>query len=107
MSNTKKIAELNDAARKGVGVRVVITRGIDAMSAADKAIIRERVSTFDTFNEENDPRGEHDFGAFDYKGLTIFWKIDYYDQNLEGGSEDPSDPEVTRRVLTIMLASEY
>lgn len=104
---TKKIAQLNDAARRGVGVRVVITQGIDAMSVVDKAVIRDRVTTFDTFDADNDPHGEHDFGAFDYKGQTIFFKIDYYDKNLETGSEDPSDPEVTRRVLTIMLSGEY
>ena len=52
----------------------------------------------------NDPYGEHDFGSFDYKGQKIFWKIDYYDLNYEYMSENPADPTITNRVLTIMLA---
>lgn len=50
--------------------------------------------------------GERDFGAFDHAGERIFWKIDYYDRTLRHGSEDPSDPTQTVRLLTIMFASE-
>ena len=39
--------------------------------------------------------------------LTLFWKIDYHDERCEFGSEDPSDPTRTTRVLTLMLSSEY
>jgi hypothetical protein len=72
----------------------------------------EKVETFDSFTADNDPHHEHDFGNIDYEGLRIFWKIDYYDRASFGtgrdmGSEDPSDPAQTLRVLTIMLASEY
>lgn len=35
------------------------------------------------------------------------FKIDYYDLELEYGSEDPADPEQTVRVLTVMLPSDY
>jgi len=108
-SNTKKIAELNDLCRTAMGVagRLVQTAGISALPMQDQSAIREKVETFDTFTPDNDPYGERDFGAFNHNGHKIFWKIDYYDTTLTKGSEDPSDPKQTVRVLTIMLASEY
>ncbi|WP_456738298.1 MULTISPECIES: DUF3768 domain-containing protein [unclassified Bradyrhizobium] len=59
------------------------------------------------FTQENDPHGEHDFGSLDLVGRKFFWKIDYYDEDMRSGSEDPSDPKRTVRVLTLMLSSEY
>jgi hypothetical protein len=108
-SRTKRIAELNDLFRKamGVGGRVFQTPGITALPPIDQAAIREKVETFDVFTRNNDPHGEHDFGAFEHDGERIFWKIDYYATDMEHGSEDPSDPTQTVRVLTIMLADEY
>jgi hypothetical protein len=38
----------------------------------------------------------------------ILWMIDYYADNSSAhGSEEPSDPARTFRVLTSMLASEW
>lgn len=106
---TAKIAALNDLCRKAMGIagRLFQTQGISALPIADQSAIREKVETFNTFTPDNDPYGERDFGAFEHKGQRIFWKIDYYDTTLTMGSEDPSDPKQTVRVLTIMLASEY
>jgi hypothetical protein len=108
-SNTKKIAELNDLCRTAMALagRVFQTPGITALPADDQSAIREKVETFNGFTPDNDPYGERDFGAFEHNGNKIFWKIDYYDTTVTKGSEDPSDPKQTVRVLTIMLASEY
>ena len=107
--NTAKIAALNDLCRKAMGVagRAVQTAGISSLPPADQSAIREKVETFDAFTPDNDPHKERDFGAFEHNGQRIFWKIDYYDTTMTKGSEDPSDPRQTVRVLTIMLASEY
>jgi len=112
--NTTKIRELIDLCRKAMGVagRVFQTQGISALPPDVQSAIREKVELFDSFTEDNDPHGEHDFGAFDFKGERIFWKIDYYDRASFGtghdyGSENPADPATTLRVLTIMLAEEY
>ena len=87
--------------------KIVFTRGITALPEEDQAEILERVCTFEDFAPENDPYDEHDFGAFEHHGQRIFWKIDYYDLGERFGSPDPADLSLTRRVLTIMLASEY
>jgi len=104
-----RIAALNDLCRTAMGVagRLFQTPGINALAPSVQSAIREAVEEFDAFTPGNDPHGERDFGAFEHDGARVFWKIDYFDPSLEGGSEDPSDPAQTVRVLTIMLASEY
>jgi hypothetical protein len=67
----------------------------------------EAVARFNSFDEDNDPYGEHAFGALEIEGERLFFKIDYYDQSLSAHSPDPADESVTKRVLTIMLAEEY
>ena len=32
---------------------------------------------YDAFSTDNDPYGEHDFGAFSFGGAKLFLKIDY------------------------------
>ena len=107
---TQAIKDLNDHFRKedNFSGRVVLTSTVANLEPVEICDIYKIVTEFDTFTHENDPHGEHDFGSFDYKGSKFFWKIDYYDKNdMDQGSEDPSDPEKTLRVLTIMFASDY
>lgn len=65
------------------------------------------VRAFDSFDTDNDPHGEHDFGVIEIGGVRAFWKIDAYDRELRFGSPEPEDPAVTTRVLTIMLPEEW
>lgn len=105
---TARIAHLNDVLRTTfLTGKVVITAGIRALNEADQSAIREAVERFDTFDEDNDPYNEHDFGAVTVNGHHVFWKIDCYDPTLQWASDDPADPSITRRVLTIMLADEW
>jgi len=64
-------------------------------------------SVLQQFTKDNDPHGEHDFGAIDLEGERYFFKLDYYTPDLSASSDDPADPEKTARVLTIMRADEY
>lgn len=102
------IARLNDELRRTfTGGKIMMTAGINALPDKVKAKVLSAVRSFNEFTEDNDPHKEHDFGSFDVDGEKCFWKIDYYDLTMEGGSDNPADPAVTTRVLTIMLASEY
>ena len=104
----ERIRELNDDFRRTfVGGAVMITAGVEAMPAEQRKSLLAKVRAFDVFTEDNDPHGEHDFGAVDEGGVRCFWKIEYYDRATEFGSPDPADPAVTTRVLTIMRADEY
>jgi hypothetical protein len=105
---TNKIALLNDNFRTTfVGGQVVMTAAVNELPLDVKARVILAVQSFSKFDADNDPHHEHDFGSFKIDGETFFFKIDYYSRDMEGGSEDPSDPEKTTRVLTIMFASDY
>ena len=117
-----RIAALNDLLRKGgFGGTVYFTSGVRERGQAFAIDALRAVREFADFTPDNDPYGEHDFGAVLVpeklrrpvqaasagRLRKVFWKIDYYAPGLTQGSEDPSDPGKTARVLTIMLAEEY
>ena len=105
---TNRIRALNDELRRNLpNCHAVITNGVAALGPEAVARIVKTIAVFDDFCQANDPYGEHDFGSFDADGTVIFFKIDYYDKALAAHSPDPSDPSVTVRVITIMLAEEY
>jgi len=109
--NTKKIAELNDNLRKNLFTpgknQVFISQGVNSLPYIERARLLDKVQNFNDFNKGNDPYKEHDFGRIEHRGINYFFKIDYYNQTMDAGSDDPSNPDITTRVLTIMCADEY
>jgi hypothetical protein len=107
-TSTDKVRTLNDGFRQHLaGGVAVITPGIAALGQEAVERIAKTIAVFDDFCHANDPHEEHDFGRFDADGHGVLFKIDYYDKTLTYHSPDPSDPSVTERVITIMLAEEY
>ena len=107
-ANTDRIRMLNDELRQHLlGGGAVMTRGIAALGQQAVQRLVQTIATFDDFCTANDPHGEHDFGAIEFDGVPVFFKIDYYDKSLTFHSPDPADPAVTERIITIMLAEEY
>ena len=103
-----RIAELNDDLRKTCrGGHLVVTPSVMALPSFDVVELMTALSEFDSFDEANDPHGEHDFGDVDMWGAELLWKIDYYGHGTANASPDPADESVTIRVLTVMLAEEY
>src|SRR4051812_34753085 len=104
---SERIRALNDALRTTfVGGQIVVTAAFTELSAELKAKALQRVRTFSEFNSDNDPYNEHDMAFFAVDDTSLFFKLDYYAEDMMHGSDDPSDPEKTRRVLTIGLSSD-
>jgi len=107
------IALLNDRARMGLDptARIVFTRNCLAAfcepdSIGAVLVQAELMAAFRrcSFREDSP---ERDFASIEYRGQKVWLKVDYYDGALEFGSEDPADPSVTTRVLTILLPSDF
>lgn len=117
IARSKLIGEQNDRFRATWGAdfaipgQIVQTAGVAALGFAWQAEIMTTVMKFSEFTEDNDPYLQRDFGVFkltiDGKTERFFWKIDLFDRAYQYGSDDSADPQVTRRVLTIMFTSEY
>jgi len=115
-----RIALLNDRCRQGLDrtARIVITRTCLAKVAQDVAATRLKSGCNELLAQAcimaelykwkaPGDTPERDLGWFDVGEHKLMFKIDYYDPDMEYGSEDPADATKTVRVLTIMLPSDY
>lgn len=106
-----KTAKLNDQLRQNLFTpgsnRVFVSEGVSSLPYLERVLLLDKVQKFNGFNPDNDPYLEHDFGRIEHNGINYFWKIDYYNKTMDVGSEAPSNPDITTRVLTIMRADEY
>jgi hypothetical protein len=108
ISAQERTRALNDELRiHHKGGTIVVTIGVKALGALLLPRVDDAIAAFDEFDEDSDPHGEHDFGVVEVGGHEIMFKIAYCDKELLYLSPDPSNPEVTSRVMTIMLAEEY
>lgn len=106
-----KIAELNDQLRQNLFTpglnRVFVSATVSSLPYLERALLLDKVQKFNDFNPANDPYQEHDFARIEHNGINYFWKIDYYNKTMDAGSDDPSNPDITTRVLTIIRSDEY
>lgn len=106
------IAEQNDRFRRILGPsgdvqgRCVVTQALAALGPQLQFAALREVAAFKTFTPDCDPYEFHEMGSVQIGEHTIFWRIDLYDTEYHWGAETPTDPATTRRVLTIMLASD-
>lgn len=106
------IARLNDRCRQGLDrtARIGITRACLGTFAENRVaeIVAQAgiLAALRGYRFSEAEAGERDRGSFDYRGTTVYFRIEYYDVALEYGSEDPADASITRRVLTIMLRED-
>ena len=109
-----RIADLNDRCRQGLDPtgRIVITTACLATLAGEGGKVAEIFAQAEimaairryVFRPEDGPYRAS--GDLLISGHAVRFKIDCYDLTLEWGSEDPADPLVTTRVMTIMLPSD-
>ena len=113
LTRTQTIAKLNDRAREGRDrtCRAVFNRNLLGkfgdlsmeanMIAQRRIMLAMRNCTF----AKDSP--ERDLAFFEVGDQRVMMKIDYYDTTLEWGSDDPADPSITRRVITLMAPKDY
>lgn len=108
LSRADRLRHLNDTFRRTFsGGNVVVSRGVMLLAPDDRCALFQAVREYDSFKPEDDPFGEHEFGAVVFKNQRFFWCIDYYDLDLRRSSPDPTDPAFTVRIMTIVLGGEY
>ncbi len=110
------IAAQNDKFRRNIAFpgetdvpegRVVVTPGISAQGPFFEVEALRKIAGFSEFTADSDPYGWHEMAVIEVQSLTVWFKIDLYDETYERGSDEPTDPAVTRRVLTVLFPDEY
>lgn len=102
LEKTARIRKLNDEFRR-TGRCTLTSELCLEFERDDLAAIIWKVRTYRAF-KRNYRYSVHNSGAFEYNGTRIYWMIDCFD--LWSCVPDSSNPDNTRRVLTVMLPHE-
>ena len=86
---------------RDIEVKLIFSHTVGALNSDDRVELLKAVRDFEDFPEGDDPYGEHDFGAINFRGIKYFFKFDYYDESYDYGETNGN------RVLTIMEAGDY
>lgn len=99
LTRAEQIARLNDRARQGLDRTALVnfTRACLAEFCSDDTpngllAQAEMMKAMRQHAFVNDAHGERDFGQMTFRDMPVWFKIDYYDLDLEYGSEDPLMP---------------
>ena len=110
LASDQIIARLNDRFRALAPAisaelpgRFVTTQGVAAMGEAAIHRLMGLLRTGDAWDDA-ETRAQ---GTLDLDGTRVWWWIDLYDTAYAQGSDTPTDPTCTRRVLTLLLPDEY
>ena len=101
-------ALLNDRFRQGdrsLG-EYKLSRQVLALPKHKQKQLFKELHEFSDFNYENDPHDERKQGTLILENVVYIWKIDYLDISMTMLSEDPSDPNQTTRILSIIRKDE-
>lgn len=104
------IGELNDQFRQGdmsLGIYLK-TPEVRALTFEQQDELLELVRGSNWFSDNcNEPDYERDFGKVTLDGKGYYWQIEYKDPSLTQASEEPANPNVTKRTMTLMREDEY
>lgn len=104
----RRIRELNDALRcQMAGGEWHLSPGVRCLPSAVLLQAIADMQAFAAFTPHNDPGREHAFGLIVAGKAVLTWRIDYYDLDCCFPAPDPTDDQLTRRILTLSLAGEY
>ena len=104
----ERILQFNDVFRSSFrGGKILLTASVAELPDMVKAAALHQVAQYNDFTEANDPNGTHDFLKFELSNRSFIFSIVAYDKNLEFESPDPTDPDKTILVGTLMQNSDW
>jgi hypothetical protein len=88
-------------------IPTVFVGALGHAATVEKLAVYKAVREFAALPNGDRPCRANDFGTFTLNGQDYAWKIDYYDNSREFGSDNPADSSVTKRVLSIFYADDF
>lgn len=106
-----QLALLNDQFRKGepTDQQLSLSPKVEALPETQKQKLLETVKKVDFYLETPVVSflSFHSLGLVMLDDTEYLWEIDYYDKSCKSLSPDPTDPNCTTRILTVLERDEY